>query len=126
MGECSQPPVSQQDHAHALSEVSDVMIGIDRAIVQARSARMRLWNTPAEYDIKFALDDAVDMLQRVKVRLYGDIPVDSSPDRGGSLRSGGNVSDRVALGRLISQMWVDSTVANAHQLGYSTTGVPRD
>ena len=76
MGEVGEAPKYHQDHERALAALTEVLVDIDCVISQAQKARKRLWDMPAEYDIQFALDEAIDQLLRVKIRLHDDLLID--------------------------------------------------
>ncbi len=74
MGAAAHDPRSEAQAAHelAMSEVADVLVNIEHAIVRARKAKKRLGGGPDERNAQLALADVVKDLERVRTRLQKD------------------------------------------------------
>ncbi len=58
--------------AHGWSEVADVLVNLEHAIVRAKKAAKRLEDTPQEHNAKLALADAQATLESARSRLQKD------------------------------------------------------
>jgi len=55
-----------------MAEVADVMVNLDQTIARAVKARKKLGDSAAEHNAKLALNDALELLRRVRSRLERD------------------------------------------------------